>query len=79
MQASRLRLRSWNVSQSAISHAVTAAEAFLGVQLTDRTTRPISLTTEGKIYMATLINCLNHLATEGDALRRSKTRNTLTI
>ncbi|MCV3211692.1 LysR substrate-binding domain-containing protein [Mesorhizobium sp. YC-39] len=68
-----------NVSQSAISHAVTAAEAFLGVQLIDRTTRPISLTTEGKIYMATLRNCLNQLATESDALRRSKTRNALTI
>ncbi|WP_287206924.1 hypothetical protein [Mesorhizobium sp.] len=67
-----------NVSQSAISHAGTAAglswRAAHGPH-----TRPISLTTEGKIYMATLSNCLNQLATEGGALRRSKTRNALTI
>lgn len=68
-----------NVSQSAVSHAITAAEAFLGVQLIDRTTRPICLTTEGKIYVATLSSCFDQLAAQGGALRRPKSRNLLTI
>lgn len=68
-----------NVSQSAVSHAVTAAETFLGVQLIDRTARPISLTVEGEAYLSTLTGCLNQLAVEGRSLHRARSRNTLTI
>ena len=68
-----------NVSQSAVSHAVTTAEAFLGVLIFDRTTRPISLTDEGRTYLNTLTNCLNQLANEGKSLTRSRSRNNLTI
>lgn len=68
-----------NVSQSAISHAVTTAETFLGVQLFDRTTRPISLTDEGRTYVITLTSCLGQLAAEGKSLGRGRARQTLTI
>lgn len=68
-----------NVSQSAVSHAVTTAEGFLGVALVDRATRPIGLTPAGKAYVATLASCLTQLAAEGRALGRAKSRNVLTI
>ncbi len=68
-----------NVSQSAISHAVNTAESFLGAVLVDRTTRPVSLTADGRTYIATLASCLTQLATQGRALRPVKPRNTLTI
>ena len=68
-----------NVSQSAVSHAVSSAETFLGAQLFDRTTRPISLTAEGKTYVATLVSCLSQLAAEEKSLRRGRQRHTLTI
>lgn len=68
-----------NVSQSAVSHAVAAAEGFLGVRLIDRTTRPISLTAAGKSYVTTLTGCLNQLAVEGRSLHRARSRNTLTV
>lgn len=68
-----------NVSQSAISHAITTAETFLGTQLIDRTSRPISLTPEGKAYVATLASCFTQLAAEAETLRRRKVRNVLTI
>ena len=68
-----------NVSQSAVSHAVTTAETFLGVALIDRGTRPVSLTPAGKSYVATLVPCLTQLAAEGRALRKTRPRNALTI
>lgn len=71
--------RELNISQSAVSHAVTTAEKFLGVQLIDRTTRPISLTADGTAYMATLTGCLNQLMAAGKSLQRSPSHSTLTI
>lgn len=68
-----------NVSQSAVSHAITTAETFLGATLIDRTSRPISLTAEGKAYVATLASCFTQLAAEAETLRRRKTSNVLTI
>ncbi|MFZ1481223.1 MAG: LysR substrate-binding domain-containing protein [Paracoccaceae bacterium] len=68
-----------NVSPSAVSHAVTTAETFLGATLIDRSSRPITLTSEGKSYVATLASCFAQLAAEGQALRRRKARNVLTI
>ena len=43
-----------NVSQSAVSHAVTTAETFLGVALIDRGTRPVSLTPAGRDRLTTV-------------------------
>ncbi|MCV2866773.1 LysR substrate-binding domain-containing protein [Albidovulum sediminicola] len=68
-----------NVSQSAVSHAITTAETFLGAQLINRSTRPISLTPEGKAYVATLANCFTQLAAEADGLRRRRAADVLTI
>lgn len=71
--------RELNVSQSAVSHAVAAAEEFLGVQLIDRTTRPISLTTAGRTYVTTLTGCLKQLTAAGRSLHRTRSCNTLTV
>lgn len=68
-----------NVSQSAVSHAVTTAETFLGVPLIDRASRPISLTPEGKAYVATLASCFTQLAAEAEVLRRRTVPDVLTI
>lgn len=68
-----------NISQSAVSHAVTSAERFLETRLFDRATRPISLTAEGRTYVATLVSCLDQLAAEEKSLRRARQRQTLTI
>ena len=57
------------VSQSAVSHAVTTAETFLGTQLIDRTSRPMCLTDESRTYVATLASCFTQLAAEAETLR----------
>lgn len=68
-----------NVSQSAVSHAVTTAEEFLGTRLIDRTSRPIRLTADGQTYVSTVTNCLVLLAAEAEALRRGKSGDVLTV
>lgn len=68
-----------NTSQSAVSHAVTQAESFLGTQLFDRTARPIALTADGVEYLASLSACLAQLSADTHALRDRKAENTLTI
>ena len=68
-----------NVSQSAVSHAVTTAESFLRTRLLDRATRPIGLTVEGERYLATLASCLSQLAAEAEMLQRRRRGNVLTI
>ena len=68
-----------NTSQSAVSHAVTVAESFLETKLFDRSARPISLTREGREYVASLTGCLAQLSAETESLRSRQTGNILTI
>ena len=68
-----------NISQSAVSHAVTQAEQFLDTRLFDRSARPVALTPEGRDYVASLSSCLGRLAEDAQALRQRKAREILTI
>ncbi|WP_077960504.1 LysR family transcriptional regulator [Ensifer adhaerens] len=56
------------VSQSALSHAMRALEARLGVRLLTRTTRSVSPTEAGERLLATLVPHLEQLETELTAL-----------
>lgn len=68
-----------NVTQSAVSHLVTQAEAFLAAQLFDRQSRPVKPTPEGQRYVNALVSGLNVIRSEGAALQRGRNTNGLTV
>ncbi len=68
-----------NITQSAISHAIGAAEELLGIQIFDRKVRPIRLTAEGMVYVAAVTACLAQISAETESIRRRKRSNVLTI
>ena len=57
------------MSRSALSHAMTALEARLGVRLLTRTTRSVATSTAGARLLSTLTPMLNELDAELTALR----------
>lgn len=68
-----------NVTQSAVSHLVGQAEDFLTARLFERQSRPVTLTDEGRRYVAALVSGLNIIQTEGEALQRMRDSNTVTV
>ena len=68
-----------NISQSAVSHAVTLAEEFLDTRLFDRSARPIAVTSEGADYVASLSLCLAQISADSQAIRQRRQENVLTI
>ena len=64
-----------HVTPSAISHQISSLEAFLKVQLFDRMTRQVELTSEGQSYLPPLREALDKINTATEQLR-SKTRTT---
>ncbi len=62
--------RELNMSQPAVSQAVSQLEEILGTRLLDRTARPISLTAEGKLYQQSVVTALDSIAEGGEAVRR---------
>ena len=68
-----------NVTQSAISHLVTQAEDFLSAELFDRHSRPVRPTGVGQRYANALVSGLAIIRSEGEALRRGKNANGLTV
>ncbi|HWA42844.1 MAG TPA: LysR substrate-binding domain-containing protein [Hypericibacter adhaerens] len=69
-----------NVTQSAVSHLVGQAEAYLGARLFDRASRPMRLTREGQRYVSGVVSGLNILKAEGQHLQeRKKAQSTLIV
>jgi LysR family glycine cleavage system transcriptional activator len=68
-----------NVTQSAVSHLVGQAEAYLGAQLFDRASRPVRLTVEGQRYVGAVVSALNILKSEGQHLQARHGSSTLTV
>ncbi len=60
--------RSLGLSPAAVSKAIAALEARLGVRLINRTTRRMTLTEEGKIYLEHTARALDMLAEADEAL-----------
>ncbi len=55
----RIAARELDMSSSALSHAVAALEARLGVRLFNRTTRSVALSAEGEQFVAGDRPCLD--------------------
>jgi LysR family glycine cleavage system transcriptional activator len=68
-----------NVTQSAVSHLVTQAEAYLGTRLFDRASRPVRLTIEGQRYVGAVVSALSILKSEGQHLQERHGATTLTV
>ncbi len=69
-----------NVTQSAVSHLVGQAEAFLNTQLFLRQSRPVQLTPGGRRYVDAIVSGLNIIRAEGEQLQRTAARaDTLTV
>lgn len=68
-------------SRSAVSHAVAAMEQRLGVRLFNRTTRSVSLTEAGEMFVATIASALAeiHAAIKSASSRRTSLAATLRI
>jgi len=68
-----------HVSQSAASQVVLQLEKRLGVQLVDRSTRPLRLTAEGEVYYEGCRNLIDqYLAVEG-SIRKTKAQASATV
>src|ERR1700743_2044858 len=59
----RVAARELNMSSSALSHAVAALEARLGVRLFNRTTRSVALSAEGEQFVAEIAPALSAIRT----------------
>jgi DNA-binding transcriptional LysR family regulator len=59
----RVAARELDMSSSALSHAVAALEARLGVRLFNRTTRSVALSAEGEQFVAEVAPALNAIRT----------------
>jgi LysR family glycine cleavage system transcriptional activator len=68
-----------NVTQSAISHLVGQAEAFLNTQLFQRQSRPVQLTPEGLRYVDALVSGLGIIRAEGERMQKAARADTLTV
>lgn len=68
-----------NVTQSAVSHLVSQAEAFVNTQLFQRQQRPVQLTLEGRRFVDAVVAGLNIIKSEGEALQRSANSDTITV
>lgn len=68
-----------NVTQSAISHLISQAEAFLSARLFDRHSRPVKPTAAGQRYVNALVSGLNVIRSEGEALRKGRNADALTV
>lgn len=68
-----------NVTQSAISHLVGQAEAFLDTRLFHRQSRPVQLTPEGRRYVDAIVTGLNVIRAEGEHLRNAARADRLTV
>jgi DNA-binding transcriptional LysR family regulator len=64
--------RKLNISASGVSRSISRLEERLGVQLVDRTTRSINLTTDGQIYYERCKHILDDLAAAEDAIVHSR-------
>ena len=67
------------MTQSAVSHLVGQAEAYLGTRLFDRASRPTRLTLEGQRYVGALVSGLDILKAEGQHLQERRAAATLTV
>ena len=61
------------MSPSGISKAIKRMETRLGARLVNRTTRSISLTPEGEVYLNHCLQLLNELENAGAALLQART------
>jgi LysR family transcriptional regulator, glycine cleavage system transcriptional activator len=68
-----------NVTQSAVSHLVNQAEAFVNTQLFQRQLRPVQLTPEGRRFVEAIVAGLSIIRAEGEALQRTVNSDTLTV
>lgn len=70
-----------NVSQPAFSRRIQALEQWMGTQLIDRRTTPLTLTAEGERFCETAVRTLRDIYQDRDAFRRdlSKTHSDLWI
>ncbi|RPI25390.1 MAG: LysR family transcriptional regulator [Acidobacteria bacterium] len=68
-----------DVSQSAASQVVLQLEKRLGVQLVDRSTRPLQLTREGEIYYEGCRNLIDQYQAVEAAIRKTKAQTTATV
>jgi LysR family transcriptional regulator for bpeEF and oprC len=64
--------RKLNISASGVSRSISRLEERLGVQLVDRTTRSINLTSDGRIYFERCKQILNDLEEAEDAIIQSR-------
>ena len=68
-----------HVSQSAASQVVLQLEKRLGVQLVDRSTRPLQLTPEGEVYYEGCRNLIDHYLAVEAAIRKTKAQASATV
>jgi LysR family glycine cleavage system transcriptional activator len=68
-----------NVTQSAVSHLVAQAEAFLNTPLFQRQARPVTLTPEGRRYVEAVVAGLNIIRLEGEQLQQASKSDSLTV
>ncbi len=73
--------RELEVSQPAVSQAVSQLEEILGTRLLDRSVRPIGLTTEGKLFHQSVVTSLDCIVEGGNAVRGAvdKERRSVTV
>lgn len=71
--------RELNVSSSALSHAVAALEARLGVRLFNRTTRSVVLTAAGEAFIADIAPALASIDNAVERIQESQARPTGTL
>jgi DNA-binding transcriptional LysR family regulator len=64
--------RKLNISASGVSRSISRLEERLGVQLVDRTTRSINLTSDGQVYYERCKHILSDLAEAEDAIVHSR-------
>ncbi len=68
-----------HVSQSAASQVVLQLEKRLGVQLVDRSTRPLQLTTEGEVYYEGCRNLIDQYQAVEASIRKTKAQASATV
>ncbi len=68
-----------NVSQSAVSQVILQLEKRLGVQLVDRSTRPLHLTAEGEIYYEGCRNLIDRYQAIEASIRKTRAQTTATV
>jgi len=68
-----------HVSQSAASQVVLQLEKRLGVQLVDRSTRPLQLTAEGEVYYEGCRNLIDQYQAVESSIRKTKAQASATV